>query len=339
LGNIKKLKIYEWLRIVKFKIKQAIPANYFYLKLLQKDNAIQMYNFWKHADKNFWIKKYIENNNLSGLIKNYKLSFFSVFGSKRGLELDNSDLKIFYTPENIYEFPYHVYKDYGLNAGVDLAIGFDYMDSTRYARLPFWVISCLEPTSSFEKITAFCNSINSKDTNERPLFASLIARHDRSGLRKQMVDTLLGIDFIHCAGPIYNNTSLLRTEYKEDKISFLKNFKFNICPENSDATGYVTEKLFEAFMGGCIPVYWGSDNNPEPGIINPEAVIFWNSKGNNEASVALIEDLHRNEKRRKEFLNEPRLLPSAPENIYKMLYSFKCKLALCMEAKLKNQAG
>ncbi len=38
-------------------------------------------------------------------------------------------------------------------------------------------------------------------------------------------------------------------------------YKFNICYENmKDQVGYITEKIFDSFVGGCVPVYWGADN-------------------------------------------------------------------------------
>ena len=42
---------------------------------------------------------------------------------------------------------------------------------------------------------------------------------------------------------------------------------YNICPENSAYEGYFTEKIFQAFEGGTIPLYWAIDL-PEPEIIN-----------------------------------------------------------------------
>jgi len=45
------------------------------------------------------------------------------------------------------------------------------------------------------------------------------------------------------------------------KWSVLKNYKFSICYENTkDQSGYITEKIFDSFVGGCVPVYWGADN-------------------------------------------------------------------------------
>jgi hypothetical protein len=45
------------------------------------------------------------------------------------------------------------------------------------------------------------------------------------------------------------------------KIPILRNYKFNICYENiRDIPGYITEKIFDCFFAGCVPVYWGADN-------------------------------------------------------------------------------
>lgn len=46
-----------------------------------------------------------------------------------------------------------------------------------------------------------------------------------------------------------------------DKIQTIKNYRFNICYENTQGTpGYVTEKIFDCFMAGTVPVYWGAPN-------------------------------------------------------------------------------
>ena len=41
----------------------------------------------------------------------------------------------------------------------------------------------------------------------------------------------------------------------------LKNYKFSLCYENTrDLSGYITEKIFDSFVAGCVPVYWGARN-------------------------------------------------------------------------------
>jgi len=47
----------------------------------------------------------------------------------------------------------------------------------------------------------------------------------------------------------------------KDKIETLKNYRFCICYENMcNIKGYITEKIFDAFAAGCIPIYWGASN-------------------------------------------------------------------------------
>lgn len=47
----------------------------------------------------------------------------------------------------------------------------------------------------------------------------------------------------------------------DDKMGVLKNYKFAICYENTrDIKGYVTEKIFDCFAAGVVPVYWGASN-------------------------------------------------------------------------------
>lgn len=45
------------------------------------------------------------------------------------------------------------------------------------------------------------------------------------------------------------------------KHEALQQYKFAICYENArDINGYITEKIFDCFFAGCIPVYWGPAN-------------------------------------------------------------------------------
>lgn len=46
----------------------------------------------------------------------------------------------------------------------------------------------------------------------------------------------------------------------DKKIDCLKQYKFCICFENSRYPGYVTEKIFDCFQAGCVPVYLGAPN-------------------------------------------------------------------------------
>ena len=47
----------------------------------------------------------------------------------------------------------------------------------------------------------------------------------------------------------------------EDKLHTMAKYKFSICFENMKSkSGYITEKIFDAFFSGCVPVYYGAED-------------------------------------------------------------------------------
>jgi len=50
----------------------------------------------------------------------------------------------------------------------------------------------------------------------------------------------------------------------DSKRNVLEKTRFSICYENvRDLPGYITEKIFDCFFAGCIPIYWGASNVTE----------------------------------------------------------------------------
>lgn len=46
-----------------------------------------------------------------------------------------------------------------------------------------------------------------------------------------------------------------------NKKEVMERYKFSICYENArDIPGYITEKIFDSFFAGCVPIYWGANN-------------------------------------------------------------------------------
>ena len=103
----------------------------------------------------------------------------------------------------------------------------------------------------------------------------------------------------------------------------MRTFKFNICAENNNTEYYVTEKIFDAFKADCIPLYYGALNNPEPGLINHDAVIFWNKEGSNEENKKKILKLKNDENYYREFISQPRLLPAMEDYVIERLAMLK----------------
>lgn len=227
--------------------------------------------------------------------------------------------RIFFTGENVH---YSVFKDYENNylnnKSIDLSLGFDHIDDSRYLRFPIWILEMFPPGSTVDDIQHICSSLSLQhlDAN-RTRFCALVAGTSTFlgtaslEMRKKMVEKLNTIATVDCAGRLLHNTDELKTRFNDNKAEFLKQYKFFICPENTSVEGYVTEKVFHAIGSGCIPIYWGSNNNPEPNVLNHDAILFWIPDGDNSALLQKIADLQSDDRRYRDFFEQPRLKADA----------------------------
>jgi hypothetical protein len=72
-----------------------------------------------------------------------------------------------------------------------------------------------------------------------------------------------------------------------------------ICFENESTDYYLTEKIGNAYLAGCIPIYWGMKNIEN--IINPKCFIHIKGEEDFEKALIIIKELDQNE----EMYNEP----------------------------------
>lgn len=290
----------------------------------KKETApISCFNWWDD-DQNSWFKDRYAN-----IVSNScsHLNFASVFGRKEVLELVSSPL-VFYSGENVHNPAFCAYSDHLLtNLHINLGLGFDYFENERYLRFPLWLMYMFNPRSQKEDIIAQCRKLRYPDISVKTDFCSMVASHDLNGLRVSMVAAINQIGHVCCPGKLLHNDDTLIDQFNDNKSDYLKQFKFNICPENSNSMGYVTEKIFESIQSGCIPIYWGSYNDPEPGILNKEAIIFWGKDGDNSASLQLIESLLTNEQEYLDFVRQPRLLDGAEDIIWEMMSGLDERIA------------
>jgi Glycosyltransferase family 10 (fucosyltransferase) C-term len=77
-----------------------------------------------------------------------------------------------------------------------------------------------------------------------------------------------GADYQEAVKRVYAGVIPAGVLHKREAIS---GFKFALCFENCPFPGYVTEKITDCFLAGCIPVYWGP---PDIGdFVPPETYI------------------------------------------------------------------
>lgn len=86
--------------------------------------------------------------------------------------------------------------------------------------------------------------------------------------------------------PYWKHRSTLMSIYKgacDSKYEVLSRHKFSLCFENMAMRGYVTEKIFDCFYAGTIPVYLGA---PDIGdLVPPEAYVDCRNFANWESLV------------------------------------------------------
>jgi hypothetical protein len=237
---------------------------------------------------------------------------------------------LFFTEENLTTLKkYREYKTY-LDGQPSLAMGFDYYQANNYQRFPLWLMYLFAPetaaTASIADIQTRLDEIDAKSLGLKTKFAAMVASHDGYASKKkvfgpveivsraEITEKVGTIDFVHCPGRLLHNDNSLKDEYHDDKKAYLEQFLLNICAENACVKGYVTEKVFEALEAGTIPIYWG-DPNPEPTILNPKRIVFWDGSRAEEV-LSFIKTLHLDLEARAQFLREPLFVNTAAQEIY-----------------------
>lgn len=147
---------------------------------------------------------------------------------------------------------------------VDYACGFDFMDfGDRYARVPlFYTIFAPQMYDGIraQREALRLGLLESRESSEilkgRDKFCCILVSN---GGRNRILFRNLAFEKISAykrvdSGGGWNNNVGYRVG---NKPQWLSGYKFNICFENSSYPGYLSEKLYEAYMAGCVPIYWG----------------------------------------------------------------------------------
>ena len=177
----------------------------------------------------------------------------SVFGNTQ----TNPKKTIMYIGENVR--PSYI--------GYDYSLSFDYDDyDGRNCRLPLWY-SRIE-WEGFKYTVRKPNRLHhgyeglipmSRLTSRREIddgidkkhFCILVANNPE-GLRINLYNTLSQYK------PVEGYGNMFGRPLAQSKFEVLPYYKFCLCPENSIYEGYVTEKLIDAYAGGCVPLYSGT---------------------------------------------------------------------------------
>lgn len=288
-----------------------------------EDTKSYTYNWWHEPADSFWIDRFIR----SKIQPRQPINYYSCFGPKVWCIRKHRGHKIFFSGENLDSSRFPKYRDCR-NKEVDLAIGFEFRTEANYYRFPLWIIQrdFISPTATLEDIKQLIQRLNNPSTRlspKRDKFAVLVASHDHGKLRGRLADLISPLGMVDFGGKFRKNTNDLKEKYGDVKEEFLRNYRFNICPENSLGDGYTTEKIFECIASGCIPIYWGA--YLEPGILNPDAILRY-EEGKEEELYERVRTLWEDEEAYRQFAEIPPFVDGAAERIWEMIQGLETRL-------------
>lgn len=315
---------------------------YYRQAVLCKGSQIKLFNYLLYNHNNYksipqpdinshWLVRFIKER---GYLSNSKhsLSIFGIHGDKPAILINQSKYKLLYIVENVHVklSPWYQYRDLLLeNKRINLTLGFDYRDHIRYLRFPFWLMTLFDPLDDFHSINHKCNQINevASKINQQSKFCAFICRDDYFGDRHFFANEVSKVAALNFPGKFMHNDDNLKADFGDDKHEYLKQFRFNLCPENSNNKGYVTEKIFDSIRAGCIPIYWGSDNNPEPDILNQNRILFLKLNEDNNETLEKIRVLNQDDGKYKGFITQSVFKDGAPEKIFYFFQILDSKLS------------
>ncbi|WRA85769.1 fucosyltransferase [Helicobacter pylori] len=228
--------------------------------------------------------------------------FGNPLGSARKILSYKNTKRVFYTGEN--EVPNFNLFDY--------AIGFDELDfRDRYLRMPLYYDRLHHKAESVNDTTApyklkdnslytlkkpshhfkenhpnLCALINNEIDPLKRGFASFIASNPNAPIRNAFYDALNSIEPVTGGGSVKNTLGY----NVKNKSEFLSQYKFNLCFENSQGYGYVTEKIIDAYFSHTIPIYWGSPSVAKD--FNPKSFVNVHDFNNFDEAIDYIRYLH-----------------------------------------------
>lgn len=349
IGN--KLYKKNFVDIIIFKIKRRIKIYIFkinkmklllldFLKSINSKNVrYNVYGYSGLDPKKYYYTNFFQDKNSKLILSSFKphIRFFMSQGeykTSKKIQKKRNKITIFITSENLHSNVTTNAKYYKNNCldRTDLSVGFDYVTHSNYIRFPYWLERYFLPEMTYQDIKEKVNEFN-KASYKKSKFCALVASHDFTGIRKNLLGLVNTIEKVSCPGNFMYNDNSLKLQYNDNKLEYLKDFMFNLCPENDSANGYVTEKIFDALCADTIPIYWGGDFLIEPDVLNQNYIINLNPN-DYEYSLKQIKDLYTNKILYSKFKKQDKIISTAPDWIFEKMNEMKNAFAELINKKL-----
>jgi hypothetical protein len=190
--------------------------------------------------------------------------------------------------------------------------GMDYQK--KHFRIPYWIYRFYEYGVPLKVLQNERKSISLQENYLDRRFANFVYSNPvpfRLNFARELSQTYRQVDF---AGKV--DTTVSDEERAEiapsklgkaglaQKATWLNKYRFTIAFENSSQEGYTTEKIFDAYMGNTVPIYWGNLRMKAEGF-NPETFLNYFDTPGNERFINRIKEVDMNGNAYMEMLNKP----------------------------------
>ena len=146
------------------------------------------------------------------------------------------------------------------------------------------------------------------DDHRKRRFCTFIVSNGGPIVRKLFFVKLSEFKHIDSCGRFANNCNNMQIPEcdSDEYYDFLRSFRFMMCFENSHIDYYLTEKLINAYIGGCIPIYWGCPQLDS--LVNTDAMLVLDKDASEESMQKLYDRvayLENNEEEYKKVYEQP----------------------------------
>lgn len=173
----------------------------------------------------------------------------------------------------------------------DYVLDFDYnKDNIRHKRYPMWV-----PYNTAK----LCQPKSKEKFSGKDKFCCMLVSNPKAKERIEFFHQLSKYKKVDSAGRYLNNIG----RSVDNKMEFIKDYKFVISFENSLYPGYTTEKLIEPMFANSIPIYWG---NPRVGEdFNTKSFVNINDFKSYSEAIEYIIELDNDDEKYFAMVSEP----------------------------------
>lgn len=210
-----------------------------------------------------------------------EIRVYSVFDTVHTFEKPNGVLTVQYSAEGVFNNP----------SNYDINIIPGKREQHNVLSMPYMAATMFVHNVDLHAFTR--RRILQKQNQKHTKFCLFAVSSPVNPRRNEFFTSLTKYKPVDSCGKVFNNLgySCPGNHQSPDFHTFISQYKFMICFENSSLENYFTEKLLNAYKSNTIPIYWGCPNVGE--YINLSSILYLPPNYTEEDVVNLIQEIER----------------------------------------------